>query len=186
MSIIQKSQKSLEYDKILAELAVFAKTDQSRKLCLDLTPSVRHDDIEQLLKYTAEAKKILDFANDIPIDKIVNFTKIREKNEYFIEEELVEIAKSIRTFRLVKNFLKENLTNEDSMMLLVESLYANKELEDKLLDTFDENNMVRRDANPELNGLYSSLKDTAERSVDVVIMRVFFFFGCVSFSLHRN
>ena len=73
MSIIQKSQKSLEYDKILAELAVFSKTDQSKFLCLDLTPLVRFDDIKSSLTYTAEAKMILDKACDIPIEKIQNF-----------------------------------------------------------------------------------------------------------------
>ena len=90
MSIIQKSQKCLEYDKVLAELAVFAKTEQSRKLCLDLTPYVRKDDIEQQLKYTREAKQILDSALDIPVEKVVNFTKLRKKNEYFLEEELID------------------------------------------------------------------------------------------------
>ena len=160
MSIIQKSQKSLEYDKILAELAVFAKTEQSRKMCLDLTPYVKADDIELQLKYTREAKQVLDFAFDIPIEKILNFSKLREKNEYCIEEELVEVAKSIRTSRLVKNFLKENLPEDASMRLISENLYSNKDLEDRLFDTFDENFAVRRDANPELAGLYSSLRDT--------------------------
>ena len=45
MSIVQKSQKALEYDKILAELAKFAKTEQSKKLCLELTPFVKTADI---------------------------------------------------------------------------------------------------------------------------------------------
>lgn len=160
MSIIQKSQKSLEYDKILAELAVFAKTEQSKKLCLDLTPFVKKDDIEQQLIYTREAKQILDFAQDIPVDKVINFSKLREKNEYFLEEELIDVAKSIRTFRLVRNFLKENLPDDASLRLISENLYSNKELEDKLFDTFDENFAVKRDANPELAGLFSSLKDT--------------------------
>ena len=37
MNIIQKSQKALEFDKILFDLAVFAKTEQSKKMCLELT-----------------------------------------------------------------------------------------------------------------------------------------------------
>ena len=160
MSIIQKSQKALEYDKILLELANLAKTDQSRRLCFDLTPFVRHDDIQRELQYTKEAKSILDFACDIPIDKIQNFSKLREKNEYFIEEELVDIAKTMRTFRVVKNFLKENLPHEASLNFISTSIYTNKELEDKIFNTFDDNYMVKPDANPELLGLYSSLKDT--------------------------
>ena len=127
MSIIQKSQKALEYDKILTELASFAKTEQSKKLCIDLTPFVRPDDIQRELNYTKEAKSVLDFACDIPIDKVIEFVKLREKNEYFVEEELVDIAKSMRTFRLVKNFLKENLNSESALGLIFENIYTNKE-----------------------------------------------------------
>ena len=36
------------------------------------------------------------------------FWKTTTKNEYFIEEELLTVAKTLRTFRLVRNFLKEN------------------------------------------------------------------------------
>lgn len=160
MSIVQKSQKALEYDKIMTELAAFAKTEQSKKLCLELTPFVRYDDIEQQIKYTREAKDVLDLAHDIPIDKIQNFSKLKEKNEYFIEEELVDIAKTMRTSRLVRNFLKETLVFDASLNAIAENLYSNKTLEDKILETFDDNYLVRQDANPELKGLYSSLKDT--------------------------
>jgi len=160
MSIIQKSQKALEYDKILAELANCAKTEQSKRLCLDLTPFVRHDDIERELNYTREAKLVLDFAQDIPIDKIQFFSKLREKNEYFIEEELVDIAKTMRIFRLVRNFLKDNLPNESSLKILSENIFSDKDLEDKIFETFDDNYIVKSDATVELKGLYSSLKDT--------------------------
>ncbi len=160
MSIIQKSQKALEYDKILAELSKFAKIEQSKKLCLDLTPFVRAEDIHEQLVLTREAKDVLDLARDIPIDRIENFTKLKEKNEYFIEEELVDIAKSMRTSRLVKNFLKENLPFDSRMGTIAELLYSDKKFEDKILNTFDDNMMVKQDANAELKGLYSSLKDT--------------------------
>lgn len=116
MSIVQKSQKALEYDKILAELAKFAKTEQSRKLCLDLTPFVKPEDIQAQIILTREAKDVLDLARDIPIEKIPDFAKLRERNEYFVEEELVDIAKSMRTSRIVRNFLKENLPFDASIM----------------------------------------------------------------------
>jgi DNA mismatch repair protein MutS2 len=160
MSIIQKSQKALEYDKILEQLAKFAKTEQSRALCLDLTPFVRTSDIERELNYTREAKDTLELVGEIPIDKIQNFSKLKEKNEYFVEEELVDIAKTMRTSRIVRNFLKENLVFDAKLIKLAENLYSNKTLEDKILNTFDDNYTVKQDANTELKGLYSSLKDT--------------------------
>ena len=160
MSIIKKSQISLEYDKILVELSKFAKTEQSRLLCTNLTPFVKKDDIQRELKFTAEAKNILDFSSDIPIECIIDFSKLKNKCEYFIEEELINIAKSMRTFRLVRNFLKENLLAESIFSSLVESIYTNKELEDNILDTFDDNFLVKPTASKDLQGLYSSLKDT--------------------------
>ncbi len=160
MSIIQKSQKALEYDRVLSELSEFAKTEQSRKLCLDLTPFVKPTDIQKQLNLTGEAKDVLDLAHDIPIDSIEDFTKLREKSEYFVEEELINIAKSMRVSRLVRNFLKETLPFDSEMAKLADKLYSNKDLEDKILNTFDDNLTVKQNANKELKGLYSSLRDT--------------------------
>ena len=160
MSIIQKSQKSLEYDKILAELAKFAKTEQSKKLCFELTPFVMPEDIQKQLVLTREAKDVLDLARDIPIEKIPDFKKLREKNEYFMEEELIDIAKAMRTSRIVRNFLKENLPFDALMQNLTDNLLSNKQLEERILDTFDDNYTVKQNANPELKGLYTSLRET--------------------------
>lgn len=160
MGIIQKSQKALEYDKILTVLSRFAKTEQSKRMCMELTPFVTEDDIYRQLVLTREAKNIVDMAHDIPIEKILDFKKLREKNEYFIEEELVDISKSMRIFRVVKNFLKENLVYDAEMNKLSEILYSNKELEEKIADTFDDNYTVKQNATAELSGLYSSLRDT--------------------------
>lgn len=160
MSIIRKSQKALEFDKILYELSSFAKTEQSKKLCLDLTPFVKPEYIHEQLVLTREAKSVLDNSRDIPIDRIENFSKLREKSEYFVEEELVDIAKSMRTSRIVKNFLKENLEYDTKLSQLSDKMYSNKELEDKILNTFDDNLTVKQNATAELKGLYASLKDT--------------------------
>ena len=160
MSIIQKSQKALEYNKILLELANFTKTEQSKRIALELTPFLKREDIELNLQYTREAKYIIDFCFDIPIDKIQSFSSLKAKNEYFLEEELVDIAKTLRTFRLVKNFLKENSETNSLLNQLSMLIYSNKDLEDRIFETFDENYMVKPTASAELKGLYSSLKDT--------------------------
>ena len=160
MSIIQKSQKALEFDKILLELAGFAKTEQSKLYCLELTPFMKAEDIHRELTLTREAKELIDNSRDIPIERVENFSKLKNKSEYFIEEELVDIAKSLRTARVVRNFLKENLDYETKMTALADNIYTNKELEDKIFNTFDDNLTVKQNANPTLKGLYSSLKDT--------------------------
>ena len=159
MNIIQKSQKALEYDKILLELAAFAKTEQSRYLCLELTPFDNPDEIHQQLTLTREAKELLDFSKLLPIDRIENFAKLREKPGYFVEEELIDIAKSLRTARIVKNFLKENTDSDSCLGRLSESIFTDKVLEDKIFSTFDENMSVKQNATPTIKALYASLKD---------------------------
>ena len=69
---------------------------------------------------TKEAKQILDSANDIPIDKIQNFSHLREKNEYFVELffaktaessfspfslDSQEISKSLRTINYKREYI---------------------------------------------------------------------------------
>ena len=126
MSIIQKSQKALEYDKVLLKLAGYAKTAQSIKLCRELAPFELKEDIQNSLNLTKEAKSLLDNAIDIPIDFIQNFEELKKKNEYFKEEELIDIAKTLRVFRLVNNFLKENLTYDSDLCKLSGQIYTNK------------------------------------------------------------
>ena len=58
MSIIQKSQKALEYDKVLLKLAGYAKTAQSIKLCRELAPFELKEDIQNSLNLTKEAKSL--------------------------------------------------------------------------------------------------------------------------------
>ena len=161
MNISENTQKALEFDKISEQLANFAKTEQSKNLCLELTP---HNDIIKIkkeLKFTKEAKFILDIPNDIPIEFIANIKEIKKNLgiSYLSEEELIDIAKTLKTSRQVKKFLSDNLDKESLLKDLAQSLTVDKHLEEKIFDTFDENLNIRQDATPELKGLYSALKD---------------------------
>lgn len=67
MNIIDKSRKSLEFDKILEKITNFAKIPQSKELCLKALPLDDIEKIKQELLCTREAKHILDMPADIPI-----------------------------------------------------------------------------------------------------------------------
>ena len=162
MEIAEKSKKSLEFDKILEKLSGFAKLKQSKKLCIELGVLSEFADINRALNLTEEAKNLLDFAKELPIDFVAEIEKIENStiNSYLSEEEIVDVAKTIRTYRVIKNFLKTNLKDESKLLILGENLYSNKELEDKIFDSFDSSLKIKPDATPELKGLFNSLKDT--------------------------
>ena len=162
MSIIDDSQKALEFDKIREILSGFARCEQSKYMCLALLPCENAEDVINAQNYTREAKQVLDIPSDIPLDFVANIDDI-EKNSlvsYLSESELVDIAKTLRTSRLVRNFMNENTQLSSSLNTLARNLMSEKDLEERIFSTFDDNLEIRKDATPELKGLYSSLRET--------------------------
>lgn len=164
MDIIQKSLITLEYDKILGRLANFAKCEQSKNICLNLKPQIEISKIQEEINFTHEAKQVLDLAVDIPIEFVADIKKI-EKNtalRYLSEEEIVDVSKTLHSSRKVKKFLNENLGEHSILRLLASHLYVNRDLEDKIDETFDDNYNIKPDATYELRTLFASLRDNEE------------------------
>lgn len=161
MNIEEKSLKSLEFDKITEKISNFAKTKQSKELCLSAKPFKDAEKIKQELLLTREAKYILDLPADIPIEYLADIKRIQKtmSASYLSEIELIDIAKTLKTSRLIKNFLNTNLEENAILKKLCEQLISDRELEEKIFSTFDENLNIRQDATPELKGLYSALRD---------------------------
>lgn len=162
MDIVSNSLKALEFDKVLEKLAGFAKTKQSRTLCLDLLPFETIEKIESEILFTREAKIILDSPADIPIGFVADIAEIQRNSlvSYLSEGELVDIAKTMKSSRLVKNFLNENCEENSKLKGLAANLISFKELEDRIFDTFDDDLQIKKDATPELKGLFASLRET--------------------------
>ena len=170
MDIIEKSRKSLEFDKIAEKLSNYAKTKQSREICLRTLPFEDIIKIKNELKCTGEAKFILDMPSDIPIEFVADMEKIKQNisSTYLSEEELIDVAKTLRTSRRVKKFLYENLPADAIIRIASINLTVDKELEDKIFSTFDENLNIKQDATPELKGLYSALRDNEKNLKNTV------------------
>ena len=156
----QKTLKSLEYNKVLEEMANYTRCYYSKTLCLDLQPLKEVSEIQTMLNYTKEAVGVLDNALDIPLDFIINVEEIDLRPEFFSEDELIDFGKTLRSFRLVKGFLRDNTDQASMLYNQGLKIYTNKELEDRISDTFDDNYNVRHDATQTLSGLYSSLRET--------------------------
>ena len=170
MDIVSISNNTLEFDKIKDELSKFAKFEQSRVLCLRAQALNETDKIKKQIELTREAKKILDYAKDTPTEFIADVSKIKNNSamSYLMEEELIDIAKTMKSSRLLKRFILENSDEDFLLKNLAQNLIADKELEDKIFETFDENLRIRQNATPELKGLYSSLRDTEQNIRDQV------------------
>lgn len=170
MNIAQKTLSTLEFDKIKEELSKFAKFEQSKKLCLILNPYDATEKIKSEIELTREAKKILDMAKETPTDFIADVSKIQSNAavSYLEEEELIDLAKTLRSSRLLKRFILDNSEENYLLNELAQKLISDKETEDKIFEVFDENLRIKQNATPELKGLYSSLRDTEQNLRDTV------------------
>ena len=163
MDIVLKTLKTLEFDKIQEKVSGFAKTQQSKNLALNAKIYDDYTNIIKALNYTKEAKNLLDFALDIPIGFVADISEIQKNAQisYLNEEELIDIAKTLRSSRLVRKFLIDNSEDKKIPQLasLSENLISARDLEEKITNTFDENLEIKKDATPELKGLWASLYD---------------------------
>ena len=87
---------------------------------------------------------------------------------YLSEEELIDVAKTLKTSRLVKKFLSENLPMLSIIRNAAQSLVTDKLLEDKIFATFDENLKIKQDATPELRGLFASFRENEKNLKNTV------------------
>ena len=168
MDLTEQSLKCLEYDRVIELLANCAKIKQAKELCLNLKPYDNRKNIETQLQFTDEARHILDMAMELPIEYVIDIKNTRLNVEYFSEEELIDFAKSLRTSRIVKSFLRENAESDSLLNSIAQNLFVDKDLEDRISDTFDENYDVRPNATQTLSGLFSSLKDTETQLKETV------------------
>ena len=170
MNITSKTYEALEFDKIKTELSKFAKFWQSENLCLTMPVYNDTDKIKEQIELTREAKKILDMAKETPVEFIADMGKIQANAtlSYLEEQELFDIAKTMKSARLLKRFIIDNSEDDYLLKEKVENLISDKETEDKIFETFDENLRIKQNATAELKSLYSSLRDTEQNLRDTV------------------
>ncbi len=164
MDIRGKSLIALEFDKVKSQLANFAKCEKSRQMCLELRLFDDSSIIESELNYTRESKSILDLPAELPINELTDFSQIKYAHGILNEEEIINCAKTLAIFRQIKRFLSENTKIAPKLSDKAKEITVNKELEDKIFTTIDENLKVRKNATPTLSGLYSSL-DEYEKTI---------------------
>lgn len=170
MDITLKSYNTLEFDKVKEELSKFAKFKQSKTLCLCAAVHNDAEKIKQEIELTREAKKILDLAKDTPTEFIADINSIKNNLavSYLSEEELNDIAKTLRSSRLLKRFIIDSSEDDFILKQLSTDLLSEKEIEDRIFNTFDDNLKIKQNATPELKGLYSSLRDTEQNIRDQI------------------
>ena len=159
-----KTLETLEFDKVLTYLSTHALSKLGAQRCLEATIFEDINIIKHELTLTTQARTIINNAINVPLENIYEIEKSLEdakKKLRLNEEEIIDIAKTLRTSRLMRNFLDDISKEYFELSQMKEVLFANKELEDKIFNTFTPSYTVKEDATPELKRLYQTLRDTS-------------------------
>lgn len=153
----------LEFDKVLGYLSECASCNLTRERCLRAETFDDASKIQYELELTTQARKVLDSGLLYPLEDIKDIHSSlndAKKQLRLSEIEIYEIAETLRTARLVRNYLDKFSDEYLELSAMKDSLFIDRDFEDKIFDTFDSNVKVKETASMELKRLNSSLKDT--------------------------
>lgn len=158
--MLDKNLQRLEFDKILANLSNFAITSKGKDLSLSLRPSYVQSEVEHNLEKTNLALELIYKKGLPPIEDFSDieiYLKNLESNNCISAKALLDIAFVLSISRNLYNYMYDdssfNLTNYQPLCNIFNSLYLNKNIETKILDSIVDENTIADTASPILNKL---------------------------------
>ena len=144
--------EKLEFNKIKNILSSYAKTDNGKKMCLDLYPSNNKEKVQKALDETTEAVALIYRKGNLPLETIGDISSyiLNLKNQNFLSAKaLLELASLLKTSKTLKNYYFEKELNQtDSLTNYFDHLYTNPSIEEKIFSAIiDENTFDDRASN---------------------------------------
>lgn len=144
--------EKLEFNKIKNILSSYAKTNNGKKMCLDLYPSNNKEKVQKALDETTEAVALIYREGNLPLETIGDISTyiLNLKNQNFLSAKaLLELATLLKTSKTLKNYYFEKELNQtDSLTNYFDHLYTNPSIEEKIFSAIiDENTFDDRASN---------------------------------------
>lgn len=102
--------QTLEFDKILAQLAGYAMSDGARERLLALEPTLRENQCVSRMNETTEARKILDAMGNPPLALMKELTPILQEvrqGAMLFPDQLVSVSQFLSSCKRMKAYLKK-------------------------------------------------------------------------------
>jgi len=150
-----KSLKTLEYPKILAELAGFAQSEDGKSKAMALAPFEYLKDIEYALDETDEADRVLfEFAlsPDFAVDRMGDTLTKASKGAILSISEILKVGRTLRTARRLKKTI-DAAKDIPILWEMTSCLFINEQLEKRIYDSFLSETEVSDGASSELRAI---------------------------------
>ncbi len=172
---MEKTKKLLEFDKVLDLISQYSYSGLGARYCCNANIYSDFEIIKLEQAYTTEARNLLNQNLEPPLENIYDInTALQDlkKGLAISAQELVEIAHLLKTTRLMRGYLERNTAIAKELFNnFFEILQTEKELENKIFDTFDAELNVKDSASTTLKSLRTSLRDS-EQNLKTEISRL--------------
>lgn len=163
---MNKTLKTIEFDKVLEILSTFAVSDLGKTHCLDTLPSCNREEIILNQKLTTQAQSAYRLStSEIPVGNLpdINSALSLLKNKITLSSEDVKnVSEVIIATRKFSSFLNRYSAEQEDLYKFTHKLFPLPETESKIETIFDSNFNIKETATPELKTLYQSKRSTTE------------------------
>ena len=163
---LDKTLKTIEFDKVLVLLSKHAQSRLGKERCLLARPADNNDEIIKNLKVTTQAQNAYRISgNALPLNDFydIDDTAKKLKNKLPVSiEEIKNLYNILCTTRYMSAYLNKYAKEYAQLYAYNETLFPSKETEERTEAVFDENFNIREDATPELKSLFQSKRSLQE------------------------
>ena len=160
-----KYLKTLEFDKIIEKLTTYCKTYIGKENVANLLPTFNQYKVTSLLELTNEATSLIYRKGNVPLSDLPNIEisiKNLESSATLSISALLNIARFLKISREVKEYFSSSddidLSNYQKLSDIFESIYTNKNIEEKIYSVILDENTIADTASSKLSSIRRQAK----------------------------
>ena len=171
MLFTQKTLNTLEYDKIIAQLADLAATEGAKARARTLMPSDDYDTVRERLLRTEDAKRLINakgYPSFSASERVVASAERAYKGAILSPTELIEIASLLRSARMTLDYINTDKPFETVLDHIFARLLPQRELEERITRSIISEDMIADEASYELADIRRKIRLTNNKIKDTL------------------
>ncbi|MBR5221040.1 MAG: endonuclease MutS2, partial [Clostridia bacterium] len=153
MANFEKAIRTLEFDRVLEQLAAAAQTDGAKEKAMRIMPQTSLVRIRKLQAQTSDARKLMGVKGTPPFGGVTDITghvDRAEKGASLSPAELLRVANVLRVARMLDDYINTDKRFETSLDEVFDRLTSNRYLEDRITKSILAEDLIADEASPEL------------------------------------
>ncbi|MCG8539930.1 MAG: endonuclease MutS2 [Clostridia bacterium] len=159
----ERTIRVLEYKKIGDKLKKLTTSTLGKELVEKLTPINNFDEVKNRLMETSEAVSIVIQRGNVPIGPIYDlgrYLKVAEIGSYLYPGQLLEVGDTLRTARVLKNFITSSNYKEASpLQSLISNISTYKNIEQRIEKAIIGPDEISDNASPTLRNIRRQIEN---------------------------